>query len=91
MSRRLARIAPVMLLIGLLLVPVVLSGHVHSSGEAKSCALCLVAHASPIARALPVVLFVVLLVTRAVGESPTILARQSQGRRATGRAPPVAG
>ena len=90
MSRRLARIAPVMLLIGLLLVPVVLSGHVHSSAEAKSCALCLVAHASPIARALPVVLFVALLVTRAVGESPTILALQSQGRRATGRAPPVA-
>ena len=89
--RRLARIASVTLLIGLLFVPVVLSGHVHSSAEAKSCALCLVAHASPIARALPIVLFVALLVARAVGDAPTILALQGQGRRATGRAPPVAG
>jgi hypothetical protein len=90
MSRRVGRIAQVALLIGLLLVPVVLSAHVHSSTEPTSCALCLVAHASPIASVLPVVLLVVLLVTQAVGVSPTIRALQGQERRATGRAPPVA-
>lgn len=90
MSRRLARIASVTLLIGLLLVPIVLSGHVHSSAEAATCVLCLVAHSSPMARVLPIVLLVALLVARAVGESPTVLALQGQGRRATGRAPPVA-
>ena len=87
--QRLIRYGAPLLLIGLLLAPIVASGHGHATHPStQPCATCVAVHHTPVVAVTPVVARasapVVLRVERFVAPRPMA----PEYRSATGRAPP---
>ena len=84
------RWATVCSLIGLLFVPIALSGHGHAAvGVSAPCAKCVVAHHSPAATAkAPSLVAPVLLASPVVATTPATIAYQP-APTCVGRAPPI--
>ena len=87
--RQLFRSAGPIVLIALLLVPVVVSGHHHAGRTQGPCAACVATHHTPAVGA-PAVIApeTAPLVVGFDAPSPAV-PTASEGRRATGRGPPV--
>jgi hypothetical protein len=91
MPRSAIRLASVLLMVALLLVPLAASAHTHRDPQtAGSCAVCVAAHHAPAIVAGAIVTAAAVLAACAPSPSPQVAPAHPQRSPRAGRAPPLA-